>query len=165
MNDENQKDTTAINMRRCDVGCRGPEMSLAVVHALRQLIDQMWPIEEAHFRWKPSEQHPYRMLVLLDRWLHGIIPIAEFGLPNLNSIVADDAGVCTLCGARDATLNLGNHNWSVCWKHQTCWCIGFGCFDDLDYYEESFPYPSNWEKIQRCRVVEPWHPLAVESKT
>ena len=130
-------------------------VSPAMRKLIRQVVDMSWCLLESHFAARPSNDHPYRIVLMLDRWLAGIVDDDSVALSDIElDTERDPAGVCPLCGSRDALLSLGCHHWGICETHQTCWSVTATPFDLIDdVVEEPSPEWSNWARLNACRVV------------
>ena len=83
-------------------------------HALRALVNSRLEEEGRDFAVAPHMTHPYRQLLLLDRWLAGGSSYYSTSLDYEDRI--DEFGACPLCCFRHGTnhLNVGSTHWFVC---------------------------------------------------
>jgi hypothetical protein len=144
---------------------RHPRLSDAAVTLLRAILSRYIYTEEQHFGANPLADHSYRLLLLVDRWLEGVISPERVALPDVDfDSIREEFGVCPLCGNSDECVNLGPYNWYICRRHQFRWCIGHNCIVP-EVYENDESYQENWERIRKYRVVEPLRPLSKDGRS
>ena len=144
---------------------RPPQLSDAVVSAIRSILRVNFDTDGRHFGANPFADHVYRKLLLIDRWLEGVISPKSAVLPDVDfDSVRETFGVCPLCGKYDECVNLGEYHWYICQRHQFRWCVGHNCIVP-DVYENSESYQENWERICRYRVVEPLRPRSANGRS
>jgi hypothetical protein len=131
----------------------------AIAEALRAAIGRLWETEAASFGEEPSSKHLYRQLVLVDRWLAGVVAHHSAGLPDLNPSAADCLGDCPLCGRNDGYLNVYRHHWFICHAHRTRWLAGENLFSSW-HTESPAEWKTNGDRIRPYLVVEPLRPPA-----
>jgi hypothetical protein len=144
---------------------RHPRLSDATVTLLRTILRRYVDTEECHFGENPFADHIYRKLLLIDRWLEGVISPERAVLPDVDfDSIRETFGVCPLCGNCDECVNLGDYHWYVCRRHQFRWCVGHNCIVP-EVYENEESYQENWERIRKYRVVEPLRPRSANSRS
>jgi len=149
----------------CENVSRHPHLCDAVVTLLRSVLDLNFHSDERHFGANPIADHVYRKLLLIDRWLEGVISPENAVLPELDLAGSRDTfGGCPLCGMHDGCVNLGDYHWYVCRTHQFRWCVGHGLFVP-EVYEDTDTYMENWQEIRDYRVVEPFRRASEISTT
>ena len=67
-----------------DTASRHPRVSDAVVTLLRTVLCRFVHTEEQHFGANPFADHSYRLMLLIDRWLEGVIPPEGAALPDVD---------------------------------------------------------------------------------
>ena len=134
----------------------------AIATAVRTVLRRLWPREAASFAKEPSSQHLYRQLVLVDRWLAGVVVTHCDCLPDLDPASADYLGDCPLCGSNDGYLNIDRHHWFICHAHHTTWLAGEDLFSSWRC-ETPAEWKSNGDTIRKYLVVEPVRPPADSS--
>ena len=144
---------------------RHPKLSGAVVSLLWSVLRQYVDTDERHFAVNPFADHIYRRLLLIDRWLKGVISPESVVLPDLDlASIPDSFGVCPLCGKHDECVNLGDYHWYICKAHQFRWCVEHNRFVP-EVYEDSESHQENWERIRKYRIVEPLRLRSANSRS
>ena len=143
-------------VRRLTTDVKELALSPSVIDLIRTRVDLSWCLEEAHYAYCPTDDHPFRVLLALDRWLCGTIDADSVHVPSLDTPVPQgDGGRCPLCGNRDAVRTLGSQLWAICETHETCWLISGGGFSCDELFEEPSPTWFNWGELCGYRVVPP----------
>jgi len=135
---------------------RALEVDSSAAHALREMLDYLWEDEARHFRDGPAENHIYRNLVVLDRWLAGVGPARGATLQAFHFNGHGPRGaVCPICGGRDARVTLEHSTWMVCHAHEVRWQV-----DERPPSASGTPAADagskNWQRIGHYREVVPY---------
>ncbi|MHC4880391.1 MAG: hypothetical protein ACYTGL_28410 [Planctomycetota bacterium] len=119
------------------------------------LLRSLWDESGVDFNAHPTNQHQYRVLVVLDAWLRGVEPVAGTVPVDLNPLdINDHFGVCPVCGRHDSYRNLHREQWFICHAHQIRWLAGENVLNT--WRSES---PEDWQQniadIGSYRIVYP----------
>lgn len=102
-----------------------PRPSVAVRHALGEVLKYLLDDEKEHFAESPSPGHIYRRLVLLHQWMAGVEEVESLRLDRIDAEgIADSHGGCPLCAAIDDIVSDVCIRWAVCRRHRTRWYVG-----------------------------------------
>jgi hypothetical protein len=131
---------------------------------LKDIINHCWEDVEREFEEVPSAWHVYRRLVLLDRWLAGVVrDEEELGTTDVVPFL-DYFGGCPICGKHNGCLNVQQACWFVCYRHQTRWLASSTPLptDRRDIRDQR---AVNMARIQSYLIVQPWRPLIAVTAT